>query len=92
MRAQESMEPCKHLPLILPGGPTSGEHARGPPESGRKREEVGGGGEEEGELWRERGRKGSGRLTKGDGARRDSERPSSPWTIKERGEAWGRPK
>lgn len=51
MRAQESIDPCKHLPLILPGGPTSGEHARGPPESGRKREEVGGG---EGEREEER--------------------------------------
>lgn len=33
MRAQESADPCKHLPLIPPGGPTSGEHPPPPTHS-----------------------------------------------------------
>lgn len=43
-------------------------------------------------LARDRGRKGGGRLTKGDAVRRDSARSSSLWMIKKPGKARGQPK
>lgn len=72
MRAQESTDPCKHLSLILPGGPTSGEHARGPLEYRRKREEVGGGGEERRGRWGGEGGREGGREVAG--SQRETER------------------